>query len=190
MVSPWLVRGVFLLALVALTACGSSRRGYDARDAQPRNVDDACAIFAERPHWRSALEDASDKWGTPIEVKLAIIWRESRFVPNASPGTSSAYGFAQAIDGTWDWYRDATGNRRARRDDFGDSADFVGWYMNRTRDANGLSFYDPYRQYLAYHDGHTGYARGDWRSDFILQRAAQEVQTMAARFRAQLATCS
>ena len=194
MIQAWMSRMAILLTLAFLTACGSSSRtevSYrDPGDPQPRNTDDACAIFAQYPHWRDHIEAASEKWGTPPEVKMAIIWRESRFHPTASPGTSSAYGYAQAIDGTWDWYRSATGQNSARRDNFEDASDFVGWYMDRTRKSNGLSYWDSYRQYLAYHEGHTGFERGSYRGNARLLNAAQEVQTMAAKFRQQMATCS
>ena len=48
---------------------------------------------------------------------------------------------------------------------------------------------DAFRQYLAYHEGHTGFRRGDWRSDENLKRVAGRVAAQAARYRAQLATC-
>lgn len=190
---PFLVRGVAVLALLTLTACGGSRPEVAVSspgDPQPRNTDNICEIFTQYPHWRTAAEAASNRWGTPIEVKMAIMWRESRFHPTASPGTSSAFGYAQAINGTWDWYRDTTGRRTARRDNFNDSADFVGWYMDRTRRANGLSYYDPYQQYLAYHEGHTGFSRGTYAAKPVLLNAAYEVQTMAATYRKQLKSCS
>lgn len=192
---PWAIRGVLfgVLALV-LVACGSPRPteiSYNGPngEAQPRNTNDVCDIFAQYPHWRTAAEASSRRWGTPVEVKMAIMWRESHFRATASPGTSSAYGYAQALNGTWDWYRESTGRKAARRDNFADASDFVGWYMDRTRKANGLSFHDPYRQYLAYHEGHTGYKRGSYAAKPRLLSAAQEVQTMAAKFRGQLGRC-
>ena len=182
-----LSRAALLLGLLILAACGSSRNA--SVDAQPRNVNDICAIIDQSPHWEAAMQQTSRKWGAPVEVKMAIMWRESHFRATATPGTSSAYGFAQAVDGTWDWYKQSTGRKRARRDNFADATDFVAWYMDRTRKANGLSFYDPYRQYLAYHEGHTGYSRGNWSGKPRLLSAAQEVQTMAATFQQQLRRC-
>ncbi len=133
---------------------------------------------------------------------MAIIWRESSFRAQARPPkqytlgvipwgrASSAYGYAQAIDGTWDWYRRETGNSGADRDDFDDAADFVGWYMAKTMATNGVLMHDAFNQYLAYHDGHTGYKRGDWRSKGWLQQAATRVADQAVRYRGQLHRCT
>lgn len=178
-----------LTVLVACTAPAPQTSAVRADDA-PSNTMNICAIFAERPHWRDAIYSASARWNMPVDVMMGIIWRESRFRQHASPGTSSAYGYAQAINGTWDWYRDATGSSTARRDRFSDAADFVGWYMTQTVRANGLSPTDSFAQYLAYHEGHTGFSRGSyWEKDFLL-RAATEVQTMSQVYRTQLNGCA
>ncbi|MEM6906762.1 MAG: transglycosylase SLT domain-containing protein, partial [Pseudomonadota bacterium] len=156
-------------------------------DGPPRAQNDVCAIFAERPAWRDAIRASALKWGAPEAVQMAIIWRESSFRAEARPPrtyfagvvptgrVSSAYGFAQAIDGTWDWYRDETGNRGADRDDFEDAADFVGWYMAKTSRSNGIGMADAYHQYLNYHEGHAGFRRGGWRQKDWLRRAASQV---------------
>ena len=72
---------------------------------------------------------------------MATFHQESRFVGNARPPhvyalgiipmgrMSSAYGYSQALDGTWAEYRQETGNRLARRTDIRDASDFMGWYM-------------------------------------------------------------
>ncbi|MEL6575446.1 MAG: transglycosylase SLT domain-containing protein [Pseudomonadota bacterium] len=170
-------------------------------DGPPRAQDNACMIFAERPGWRDAVMDSSKRWGAPPHVQMAIIWRESSFRAEArTPRTyalgiiptgrvSSAYGYAQAIDSTWDWYRDETGNSGADRDDFDDATDFVGWYMAKTRRTNGLAMTDAYSQYLAYHEGHTGYKRGSWRSKAWLKKAANAVAAQARRYEQQMSLC-
>lgn len=186
--------GLMALAL-ALASCASTPSG------PPRSQDNICAIFDERPDWRDATLAAAARWGAPVEVQMAIIWRESSFRGDAKTPkkyalglipwgrVSSAEGYSQAIDGTWDWYRRETGNGGADRDDFEDSADFVGWYMAKTRDTNGLAMHDAFNQYLAYHEGHTGYRRGNWRSKGWLIGAADQVAGQANRYRAQLSTC-
>ncbi|MEM7505385.1 MAG: lytic transglycosylase [Pseudomonadota bacterium] len=188
---------IALLALV-LGSCGSSR-DYSG---PPRAQDDICAIFAERPDWRDATVASSLKWGAPVEVQMAIIWRESSYRAEARPPktyfagvvptgrVSSAYGYAQAIDGTWDWYRRDSGNSGGDRNDFDDASDFVGWYMSKTRRTNGIGMFDAFNQYLAYHEGHTGYKRGGWRSKTWLKNAATQVAQQAARYRGQLSRCS
>jgi hypothetical protein len=186
---------------VALVLAGcASRERAPVLDGQPRNVANICAIYQEKPHWAEAAAAAARRWGTPQAVKMAIIWRESTFRPNVRPPkldangrnigyASSAYGFPQAIDGTWEWYKRDTGNRRAERSNFADAIDFVGWYMTKTREMNGVGVYDAFTHYLNYHDGHTGYARGGWRSNQSLQGWARQVEAQAALYAAQLNLC-
>lgn len=186
----------FMVATLLLLAACSSSLG------PPRNITNACAIAQDRPSWIRAARATERKWGVPAHVMLATMWRESRFVPDARTPrkyalwvipvgrVSSAYGYAQAIDGTWSWYRQSTGNRFAQRDDFNDAADFIGWYMNQTRDKNGIALTDAYNQYLAYHEGHAGYKRGSYRSKRFLLNAASEVRNMAANYERQLESCT
>jgi hypothetical protein len=192
------IRIVFCLAAATLlTACSSGRQSV--KDTFPRNQADICAIFQDNPHWLEAAREAQDHWGTPIATKMAIIWRESNFRGEARPVRyvngrpagylSSAYGFAQAIDGTWDWYRQETGRHDADRTNFADAIDFVGWYMNKTADLNGIPFWDAQNQYFAYHDGHTGFKRGSWRQKAFLLRAAAQVQAQAQRYQSQAPRC-
>lgn len=185
-----------LLAL-CLVSCGSG--DYSG---PPRSQNDICDIFAERPDWRDAMEASAVKWSAPIPVQMAIIWRESSFRPEARPPktyfagfiptgrVSSAYGYAQAIDGTWDWYRQDTGNRGADRNDFEDASDFVGWYMARTSRSNSIRMNDAFNQYLNYHEGHAGYRRGGWKSKGWLKKAATQVSYQADRYRQQLRGCT
>ena len=186
-------------AALALAACSS---GPSGPYAPPRNQADACAILDHAQEWGPALRRAEQRWGAPPEIVLAIIWRESSFRHDARPPkkyaafgliptghVSSAYGYPQALDGTWDWYRNETGARRAQRDDFDAAADFVGWYLTKTESMNGLPKRDAYHQYLAYHEGHTGFRRGNWRQKGWLMNAASQVARQAETYGAQLRTC-
>lgn len=187
--------GVMAVAL-AVGSCSTSPPG------PPRTEGDICAIFAERPSWREAVLASAVRWGAPVEVQMAILWKESGFRAEARPPkryalgfipqgrASSAFGFAQAIDSTWDWYRRETGNRGANRNDFEDAADFVGWYMAKTFATSGVLMNDAYRHYLAYHEGHTGYRRGDWQDKGWLQQAASRVANQAVLYRGQLRHCA
>ncbi len=172
-------------------------------DKPPSTVLDACRMQAERPHWFKAMKRTEQKWGVPVSVQLATISRESSFVANARPmkterrmifftrevPRSSAYGYAQAIDGTWDWYVRDTGNRRADRDDFADASDFIGWYMSLNTRMNGVSTRDAYNQYLAYHEGKAGFARGTYNGKAWLPPVARDVQAWSDRYEAQLQSC-
>lgn len=104
---------------------------------------------------------------------------------------SSAYGYSQALDGTWNWYLEDTGQAAwlTSRDDFEDASDFVGWYMDKTRRINGVAMGDAVSQYLAYHEGHGGYKRGSYRSKRWLIQAARKVGNMAEVYGRQLRSC-
>jgi hypothetical protein len=193
---PGIRRLLVVLALLALGSCS-----FSGPEGGVTNTENACAIFREQPDWRSAAKDVERRWGLPTEVLLAIIWRESSFRAEArtqrtyllgvvpTGRVSTAFGYAQAIDGTWDWYRRETGRSGAERDVFRDAADFVGWYTARTKAVNGVPLTDAYNQYLAYHEGHKGYERGTWKAKDWLIGAAGQVRDQAARYRAQLAKC-
>lgn len=192
-------RRVFITGGLALflAGCGSS----GARNSAPRNLDNACLLAAERPHYLRAMQRAERRWGVPVHVQMATFHQESSFVGNARPPrryafgfiprgrVSSAYGYSQALDGTWDDYRAATGRRSARRTDIDDAADFMGWYMNRTRERNGVALTDARNQYLAYHEGHSGFARGSHNSKQWLLNVADRVASRAAMYQRQLSSC-
>ena len=187
------LRTLALLVLVA--ACGSSN--FTA----PRNLDDACSIVSQRPSYLRAMRQAERRWGVPVHVQMAVIYQESKFIGNArtprryvlgilpAGRQSSAYGYAQALDGTWDDYRKATGNRWARRDNIRDAADFMGWYMDGSSRRLGISRTDARSQYLAYHEGRGGFARGSYRSKRWLLEIADAVQARADRYGRQLRRC-
>ncbi|WP_212523009.1 transglycosylase SLT domain-containing protein [Actibacterium sp. MT2.3-13A] len=183
-----------MLALV-LAGCGGGDR------TPPRNLDNACSIVDQRPKYLRAMRKTERRWGVPVHVQMAVIHQESKFDGNARTPLrfalgvipmgrqSSAYGYSQALDGTWDEYRRATGNRRAKRDDIRDATDFMGWYMTQTRQKNGVSLGDARNQYLAYHEGHSGFARGSHRGKAWLMRVADQVASRAALYDQQLRRC-
>jgi hypothetical protein len=187
------------LAALAICAILSACAGHDK---PPTTVADACRMQSERPQWFAAMRKTEDKWGVPVSVQLATIGRESSFRHVARPTRrigsglcsrevprSSAYGYAQALDGTWDDYRRATGRHRADRDDFSDASDFIGWYMNGANRVNGVALHDTYNQYLAYHEGKAGFARGTYRSKSWLPPVARDVEAWAALYDKQLQSC-
>lgn len=188
-----------LAAALLVAACGGP--DVDTARGPPANQNNICSIFEQRPAWRDAVYASAHKWGAPVPVQMAIIWRESSFRAAVRPPAtsfmgiptghiSSAYGFAQAIDGTWEWYRDSTGNDDANRTSFADAVDFVGWYMWKSRRMNGIRMTDAFNQYLAYHEGHAGHRRGSYRAKPWLMEVAADVATQTQRYRGQLRTCS
>jgi len=180
--------------LLLLVSCGGN---YSA----PRNLENACDILDERPKYHDAMVRAERRWGVPLHVQMATIYQESKFIGNARTPhrfalgiipmgrQSSAYGYSQALDGTWDDYQDATGKRGARRNQMDDAADFMGWYMDQTEKKLGISKWDAENQYLAYHEGRTGYQRGSHLEKAWLLRVASEVGQRAKLYQSQLAVC-
>ena len=136
-----------------------------------------------------------------MHVQMAIIWRESAFRAHVraprkrilwvipAGRASSSRGFTQAIDGTWNWYKESTGNTGANRSSFEDSADFVGWYASMTRRINGVRKTDAYNNYLAYHEGHGNFKKRSFRNKPNVRKAAREVKNMADRYERQLRGC-
>jgi hypothetical protein len=188
---------VLALALVALAVLAAG----GCATTPPSRVDDACVIFREKPDWWDAARGAEKRWGTPVQVQLAILRQESSFRHDAKPPrdrllglpmwwrVSSAYGYAQAKDSTWDWYREQTGKRWADRDDFDDATDFVGWYTDVSQRTLGISKWDTYNQYLAYHEGHGGWKRRTYARKGWLLQVARRVEHQAGEYGAQLRTC-
>lgn len=167
----------------------------------PRNINNSCDILREKSGWYKALKASEKRYGTPIHVQLAIIKHESSFKYDAKPKRdyilgvipwfrrSSAYGYAQVKDKTWEWYQEKTGNWTADRDDFEDAVDFIGWYTSVTQRTLGISKWDAYNQYLAYHEGHGGYKRGTYKKKAWLMKVARRVEHSAKEYRAQLMGC-
>jgi len=167
---------------------------------RPLYIDNVCLIFRGETDWYKAALKAEKNWGTPIWVMMSIIHQESRFIEDAQPPrpwflfiplprASSAYGYAQAQDPAWEDYVRHSGNRGANRDDFEDAIDFVGWYTHTTQRTLGISKWDAYHQYLAYHEGRGGYERGTWKNKAWLQQVANKVKRKSAIYSAQLKRC-
>lgn len=186
-----------LLIFVLVASCG----GGSSNSSAPRNLDNACSIVKQRPQYLKAFKRTKRRWDVPIHVQMATIHQESKFVGNARTPLrftlgvipmgrqSSAYGYSQALDATWKEYKEATGRRRAKRDDIADATDFMGWYMNKTRDRTGVGLDDARNQYLAYHEGQSGYLRGTYNGKAWLLRVADKVQERAYMYQGQLARC-
>lgn len=160
-----------------------------------------CAIFTEKDDWYAASRKAEQRWGAPVSVQMAIIKHESAFVADARPPRrwflgfiplsrpSTAYGYSQALDGTWERYQQSTGHTGAERDDFADAVDFIGWYAHQSQIELCISPQDAYRQYLAYHEGQGGYQRGSYRQKPWLMDVARNVAATASRYQRQLDGC-
>ena len=190
-----LIRSLVLITLLA--GCSSSVSNKNS----PQNLDNACSILDQRPSFLPAFRAAKRKYGVPISTQMAVIWQESKFKADAKTPKkykfwiipagrqSSAYGYAQALDGTWKEYKESAGGRFASRTNIRDATDFMGWYMVQTRRSLGIPLSDTRRQYLAYHEGRTGYRRGSYKSKRWLVNIANGLDRLAAMYKRQLISC-
>lgn len=181
-----------LLFPIFLSACAT---------APPKEPDDICKIFKEKPDWYDDAKDAQDKWGSPKHVLMSMMYQESSFKHDAQPPmeyalwiipigrASSAYGYSQAKTPTWADYIRESGNSGADRDDFTDAIDFMAWFVSKTHKINGVSKWDAYAQYLNYHEGWGGYKRGTYKKKEWLIGVANRVKHRASRYGTQLKKC-
>ncbi len=182
--------------LMFLASCGGG-----GKFSAPRDLENACSIVGERPQYFRAMQASERKWGVPVPVLMAMIHQESKFVGNARTPhkfalgiiplgrQSSAYGYSQALDGTWEEYQREQRNRRAKRDDIEDATDFMGWYIDQTSQRIGIPKTDARDQYLAYHEGRTGFVNGSYNQKSWLVEVSNKVEARAQIYAAQLASC-
>lgn len=184
------------VALVSLLAgCAST----------PTHTTNACAVLNQKNglvfNWRRSAKKAERKYGIPMPVILATIYTESGFRQRARPPRkkllgfipwkrpSSAYGYPQAVNGSWEHYRRQTGHTSARRTSFDHAAKFIAWYHRESVRKNGVSPNDAYALYLNYHMGHNAYARNHGHGSASAIQGAHRMQTMAQRYDIQLRNC-
>ncbi len=183
------------ILLLFLASCGGGN--FSA----PKNLDDACSIVRQRPSYLKAMRATEQKWGIPVAVQMATLYQESKFIGNARTPhryalgvipmgrQSSAYGYSQALDGTWEDYQRDQHRQGARRDNIRDATDFIGWYMDETTTKLSIPKGDAGNQYLAYHEGRNGFAAGSHEAKAWLVTIADEVGARALMYDAQLQTC-
>ncbi len=183
---------LLLLAVQVLVACASG---------PPTRPDNVCSIFSQKYGWHRAALKAEKKWGVPKHVSLAIMAQESSFRSTArpprkyylgfipGPRPSSAYGYAQALKGTWKEYISATGEYWREPDDFVDALDFINWYVTAASDTNKLKVTDTYNIYLNYHEGLAGFRRGTYEKKAWLKKVAQKVERRAQQYAVQYEGC-
>ena len=124
----------FFILIFVLQSCATK---------PPENPDNICLIFQEKRSWYKAAIRSEKRWKIPPYVLISFVHQESSFKSDARPERekilgvipwfrpSTAVGYSQALTKTWDDYKDETGNTRANRKNFSDSADFIGWYASK-----------------------------------------------------------
>ena len=127
----WARLGLGTLIAVAWLLAGCT-------DPPPSSQHDLCRIFEQRPAWYDYARRTEARWGTPVAVQMAFVQLESSFRSRARPPRryllgilpwrwqSTAYGYAQAKDGTWRDYLRANPGPFRKRSDMEDALDFIG----------------------------------------------------------------
>ena len=185
-------RIVLLSVMLGLAACATKPLS---------NKSDLCQIFLDKPAWYGAAKKSAQRLNAPVSMPMAIMYQESSFKRKARPPmqyflgfipkgrASDAYGYSQALNGTWREYQREMGKRFSERDNFANAYDFIQWYMHKSYQRNGVSKLDGYGQYLNYHEGQGGFARGTYKSKKWLIAVAQRVDQRAKRYSQQLRKC-
>ncbi len=167
----------------------------------PINTADSCILFKEKRNWYKATKKSYDKWNLPISLQLAIVKQESSFKQFAKPERnklfgfipskrpSTAFGYAQITDPTWEWYKASTGKKNPSRANFNDITDFIGWYGDQSNKMLGISKKDSFNQYLAYHEGQNGWKKKSYNSKKWLIEAAKNVELNSNMYNNQLKKC-
>ena len=165
----------------------------------PSNTSNSCSIFEERYLWYKHAKKSEQKWGTPVYLQLAIIKMESGFdwlakpprkkifkvIPYKRP--SSSFGYSQAVKGTWQQYKNETGNKLATRTRFKDSVDFIGWYTSKSEKILKISKEDAFKQYVAYHEGWGNYK--NYKNNKKIINLAKRVEKQSNIYKKQLFDC-
>jgi hypothetical protein len=190
---------VSVLVLVSLV--GFSIPWVACVSRPPSEPEDICSIFRQKRSWHRGAKRSFERWGVPEAVQLAIIFQESSFRATArpprsrflwifpGPRPSSAYGYGQVVNPTWQSYKRSTGRARATRDDFADVADFIGWYGDFIHRRTAIPKTNAEKLYLAYHEGPNGYRRGSHHEKGWLQKVSKKVQRRAVRYQSQYEAC-
>jgi hypothetical protein len=182
----------FIILIFSLQSCMTT---------PPKNPDNICLIFEEKKSWYKAAMKSEKRWKIPPYVLMSIVYQESSFKADAKPDRekllwvipwkrkSTAVGYSQALNMTWDDYKDETGNSRANRKNFADSADFIGWYASKGY-YQGFDRLDARSLYLAYHEGYGGFKKKTYRKKPWLIKVAERVQTRSTKYQQQYWRCA
>ncbi len=183
---------IICILMLFLYACSSN---------QLISTADSCIIFDQKKNWYKATKKSYDKWKTPIAFQLAVIKQESSFIQFAKPKRkkilgfipssrpSTAFGYAQITNPTWNWYKNKTNNINASRANFYDVTDFIGWYTTQSEKMVGISKKDYYNHYLAYHEGQNGWSKKTFNNKEWLIEVAKNVERNTNMFNQQLKNC-
>ena len=144
----------------------------------PESPDNICKIFKEKKSWYKAAIQAEKRWKIPPYVLMSFVFQESSYRANAKPEREKLLG-----------YMDETGNSRAKRNNFKDSTDFIGWYASKGY-YQGFEKTDARSLYLAYHDGYGGFKKKTYRKKQWLIAVSDRVQARSSMYQQQYWGCA
>lgn len=188
-------RSMAVLSVILVSGCSTL-------PAPPRNALDLCAVLAEKQAWVKPATSSSEHWGVSVPVMMATMFHESSYRADArpprriylgfipGPRPSTALGYAQALEGTWNDYVSRNNRWFASRTDFADAIDFIGWYYSLSMKELGIRPDDTENLYLSYHEGRTGFANSSYLNKPWLVTYAQRVKITADSYSEQYALCS
>lgn len=192
---------IFYMTLLFVIAIVITSKFNSGENKSTNYVNNACSMLKENPDWYLSLKSSEEKWKTPIHIQLGMIRQESAFKHDAKPKRenkwhefgsnyqSSAVGYSQALNGTWDHYLKNTQSILKDRQSFKDATDFIGWYNDKTNKKNKIAFNDPKGLYLNYHEGWRGYKKKSYEEKHFLKKASSNVVNWSKKYKEQLKGC-
>mgnify|MGYP001358749870 CR=1 FL=1 len=191
MIHFYKINKFILVILFFLTACSTV----------PKYPQNACKIFGQNYLWYKSIKKSSKTYDVPIYIILAFVNKESSFNRWAKPPRtklfkiipykrpSSSFGYSQAVNKTWELYKNETNSPLALRTRFKDSVMFIGWYISKTNKINKIPKNDSYRQYLNYYLGWGSYAKKVYKTDKKAIIFAKSVEKQSKIYKSQLREC-
>ena len=191
MIHFYKINKFILVILFFLTACSTV----------PKYPQNACKIFGQNYLWYKSIKKSSKTYDVPIYIILAFVNKESSFNRWAKPPRtklfkiipykrpSSSFGYSQAVNKTWELYKNETNSPLALRTRFKDSVMFIGWYIRKTNKINKIPKNDSYRQYLNYYLGWGSYANKVYKTDKKAIIFAKSVEKQSKIYKSQLREC-
>ena len=100
----------YIALLCLLTGCASDLKQGDYQHH-------VCKVIKSHWGWSHSLKAVERKTGLPPSLALSVIYHESAFQSDARPPrgrlfgfipwrSSTAYGYGQIKDETWEWYKE------------------------------------------------------------------------------------
>ena len=149
-----------------------------------------CDYYYQYPNRYRSQKTLAAQGMLPLTDVHAILLSESSLEAFSAPRgsffqkpKSTAYGYAQVVDGTWQDFTEGHPENWLFRVNFYDSVAFIQWY--RMAHGHLLRSTRLYDYYLLYHDGPKHYIARSFKS----QKLAQKVEHLAMDMRRDFSRC-